>query len=83
VHAAGLLVRATSGDASLIFANPGDWGIDVFVGGLHGRVTVWQAKYFVRGVGRSQQSRALPRRTVLECDEGERAGGGEQFADRD
>ena len=52
----GLLVRATSGrEANLIFANPGDWGIDVLVGDLHGRVTVWQAKYFARGVGRSQQ----------------------------
>jgi outer membrane protein assembly factor BamB len=51
----GLLVRATSGEASLVFANPGDWGIDVLVGDLRGRVTVWQAKYFTRGVGRSQQ----------------------------
>jgi hypothetical protein len=42
----GLLVRATSGEASLVFANPGDWGIDVLVGDLRGRVTVWQAKYF-------------------------------------
>lgn len=51
----GLLVRATSGEANLVFANPGDWGIDVLVGDLRGRVTVWQAKYFTRGVGRSQQ----------------------------
>jgi hypothetical protein len=52
----GLLVRATSGrEAHLIFANPGDWGIDVLVGDLYGHVTVWQAKYFGRGVGRSQQ----------------------------
>jgi hypothetical protein len=34
----GLLVRATSGrEASLVFANPGDWGVDVLVGDLHGR----------------------------------------------
>jgi hypothetical protein len=52
----GLLVRATSGEASLVFANPGDWGIDVLAGDLRGRVTVWQAKYFPRGVGRSQQA---------------------------
>ena len=53
----GLLVRATSGrEANLVFANPGDWGIDVLVGDLRGRVTVWQAKYFARGVGRSQQA---------------------------
>jgi hypothetical protein len=51
----GLLVRATSGEASLVFASPGDWGIDVLVGDLRGRVTVWQAKYFMRWVGRSQQ----------------------------
>jgi WD40 repeat protein len=51
-----LLVRATSGDGNLVFANPGDWGIDVLVGDLRGRVTVWQAKYFMRGVARSQQS---------------------------
>jgi len=51
----GLLVRATWGEASLVFANPGDWGIDVLVGDLGGRVTVWQAKYFMGGVGRSQQ----------------------------
>jgi hypothetical protein len=35
---AGLLVRATSGDGNLVFANPGDWGIDVLVGDLNGRV---------------------------------------------
>ena len=46
----GLLVRATSGgDARLVFANPGDWGIDVLAGDLNGRVSVWQAKYFTRG----------------------------------
>jgi len=37
----GLLVRATCGEANLVFANPGDWGIDVVVGDLRGRVTVW------------------------------------------
>jgi WD40 repeat protein len=51
-----LLVQATSGEANMIFANPGDWGIDVLAGDLRGRVTVWQAKYFIRGVGRSQQA---------------------------
>ena len=51
----GLLVRAMSRDGNLVFANPGDWGIDVLVGDLRGRVTVWQAKYFVRGVARSQR----------------------------
>jgi hypothetical protein len=51
----GLLVRATSGEGGLVFANPGDWGIDVLVGDLSGRAAVWQAKYFVRGVSRGQQ----------------------------
>lgn len=51
----GLLVRTTTdGAANLVFANPGDWGIDILVGDLHGKVTVWQTKYFPRGVGRSQ-----------------------------
>jgi WD40 repeat protein len=50
----GLLVQAISGEANTVFANPGDWGIDVLVGDLRGRVTVWQAKYFIRGVGRGQ-----------------------------
>lgn len=50
-----LLVDAVHGEANLILANPGDWGIDVFVGDLNGRVTIWQAKYFVREFGGSQQ----------------------------
>jgi hypothetical protein len=53
----GLLVRATSGEnASLVFPNPGDWGIDVLAGSLNGRVTVWQAKYFAQGISRSQRA---------------------------
>jgi len=53
----GLLVRATSDkDASLVFANPGDWGIDVLAGSLNGQATVWQAKYFAQGIGRSQRA---------------------------
>ena len=49
-----LLVKETFGDGRMIFANPGDWGIDVLTGNLSGRVSVWQTKYFVRGVGRAQ-----------------------------
>jgi hypothetical protein len=45
-----LLVTAVRGDARLVYANPGDWGIDALVGELHGRVTIWQAKYFIGGV---------------------------------
>jgi hypothetical protein len=51
----GLLVQATNGEASLVFANPGDWGIDVLVGDLRGRTTIWQAKYFARGFNKSQE----------------------------
>jgi hypothetical protein len=52
----GLLVLATVGEANLVFANPGDWGIDVLVGDLHGQVTIWQSKYFIRGVDETQKS---------------------------
>jgi len=52
----GLLVTATEkSQANLVFANPGDWGIDVLVGRLDREVDVWQAKYFRRGVGNSQR----------------------------
>jgi hypothetical protein len=50
-----LLVQAVEGEANLVFANPGDWGIDVLVGDLQGRVSIWQAKYFARGVAESQK----------------------------
>lgn len=52
----GLLVQATHGDAHLVFANPGDWGIDVLVGNLSGQATIWQAKYFIRGFREPQKS---------------------------
>jgi hypothetical protein len=45
-----LLVQATSGHANLVYANPGDWGIDVLVGDLRGSVAIWQAKYYIGGV---------------------------------
>jgi hypothetical protein len=50
-----LLVNATEGEGRLVWANPGDWGIDVLVGELDGVATILQAKYF-RGVGKSQQA---------------------------
>jgi hypothetical protein len=46
--------------AMVVAANPGDWGIDVFVGDLGGVVTVWQSKYFmpvVSGDGHQAQIR--------------------------
>lgn len=52
----GLLVSAVTGkEAILVQANPGDWGIDVLVGDLNGHVTIWQAKYFIKGFGKSQK----------------------------
>jgi hypothetical protein len=44
----GLLVKAVRPGVTprMVAANPGDWGIDVFVGDLGGLVTVWQSKYF-------------------------------------
>jgi hypothetical protein len=41
-----------------IEANPGDWGIDAFIGDLHeqGHVSIWQAKYFIEGFGKTQQA---------------------------
>jgi len=54
----GQLVHAVRpGVARMIAANPGDWGIDVFVGNLGGSVTVWQSKYFMPEVaGDSHQA---------------------------
>jgi len=52
-----LLVQTVIGDdAQLVRANPGDWGIDVLYGDLDGTVRIWQAKYFVNGVGKNQKS---------------------------
>jgi hypothetical protein len=38
--------------------NPGDWGIDSFAGRLDdgGEIAVWQAKFFINGVGDSQKA---------------------------
>jgi hypothetical protein len=52
----GQLVPAVRpGVARTVAANPGDWGIDVFVGDLAGLVTVWQSKYFFPVVSRAHQ----------------------------
>lgn len=44
-------------DVREIQANPGDWGIDAYVGdlGKDGEVHIWQSKYFIDGFGRTQQ----------------------------
>lgn len=38
-----------------VLAKPGDWGIDAFVGHLDEVVAIWQAKFFLDGVGESQK----------------------------
>jgi hypothetical protein len=51
------LVAATQPGVRSVQANPGDWGIDSFVGELDrsGQATVWQSKFFIDGVGDSQK----------------------------
>lgn len=45
-------------DVQEVRANPGDWGIDAYVGdlGQGGEVHIWQSKYFINGFGKTQQS---------------------------
>jgi len=50
------LAQATLGNVNLVFANPGDWGIDVLLGDLNGEATILQAKYFISGVTRHQKT---------------------------
>jgi hypothetical protein len=52
-----LLAQTIEGDARLVFANPGDWGIDVLIGQMSGEVTIWQAKYYVPGVATKHQNK--------------------------
>jgi len=50
------LVGLEHPDVATVEANPGDWGIDAFIGELvAGSVAVWQAKYFIDGFGTAQQ----------------------------
>ena len=51
----GQLVRASTPAVRVVSANPGDWGIDVFIGSLADEIVVWQSKYFIDGIGPSQQ----------------------------
>jgi hypothetical protein len=37
-------------------AHPGDWGLDVVVGEIDDVLSVWQAKFFIDGVGDVQKS---------------------------
>ncbi|HYH98771.1 hypothetical protein [Hyalangium sp.] len=47
--------------------DPGDEGIDTFVGEFKGELRVWQAKYFCEGVGDSQQKQI--RQSWKKCSE--------------
>ncbi|MYX32251.1 MULTISPECIES: serine/threonine protein kinase [unclassified Streptomyces] len=50
------LVDVKYPNCSTIEANPGDWGIDAYVGSLiGGEVSVWQSKYFIDEFGESQK----------------------------
>ncbi len=50
-------VKVIHPSARAVEANPGDWGIDTFVGVLsRGTVGVWQSKYFIAGVGDTQKA---------------------------
>ncbi|MFJ3826608.1 serine/threonine protein kinase [Streptomyces sp. NPDC090046] len=51
------LVGVIHPDFSTVEANPGDWGIDAYLGSLTGGdVDVWQSKYFIDDFGESQKS---------------------------
>ena len=51
------IVREIHPTARAVRANPGDWGIDTFVGELSSRTNaVWQSKYFINGVGNAQRA---------------------------
>lgn len=45
-------------DVQEVQANPGDWGIDAYVGdlGKKGEVHIWQSKYFIEGFAKTQQA---------------------------
>jgi len=50
------LVGVTHPTATDVRADPGDWGIDVFVGSLVDKVMIWQSKYFYTEIGDSQKA---------------------------
>jgi hypothetical protein len=51
------LVKVVHPSARAVKANPGDWGIDTLVGTLAGgTIHVWQSKFWMDGIGESQQA---------------------------
>ena len=51
----GQLVRLQYPGAMRVEANPGDWGLDVVVGEIDDVLSVWQAKFFIDGIGEAQK----------------------------
>jgi len=49
------LIQVQHQTATEVRANPGDWGIDTFVGSLVDKINIWQSKYFADGIERSQK----------------------------
>lgn len=39
----------------MLDAKSGDWGLDVIVGEIDEVISVWQAKFFIDGVGETQK----------------------------
>jgi hypothetical protein len=50
------LVGQVYPSATDVRPDPGDWGIDVFVGSLVDKISIWQSKYFYTDVGKSQKA---------------------------
>lgn len=50
------LVGQVHPTATDVRPDPGDWGIDVFVGSLVDKISIWQSKYFYTEIGNSQKA---------------------------
>jgi len=49
------LVGVSYPTATDMRADPGDWGIDVYVGSLIDRISIWQSKYFYQQIDDAQK----------------------------
>jgi hypothetical protein len=52
----GQLVGLRYAGMKIVEENGGDWGLDVIVGEIDDVLSVWQAKFFIDGVGESQKT---------------------------
>ena len=52
----GQVVGLRYAGIKIVEANGGDWGLDVIVGEIDDVLSVWQAKFFIDGVGESQKT---------------------------